>query len=293
MEIRTLTTFLKVAETQSFTKAAALLGYSQSAVTIQIRQLEKELQVQLFDRIGKQVSLTDKGRQLLIYANTIIDAAQQAAALGQNESEPEGLLRIGTVDSLLATLFPNLLQKLHQRYPRIQVEIRILTGPAVLTAPRQNQVDAVLTVAQPLASYEFLAVFETWSPLKMIAAANRFPAGHQFTPQELAGEDFIFTEIDHSYRDYFDRWLSQYDRRIDPIMTLTNPLIIVELVSRGMGLAYLPEYVFQGALSEGRISVLDVPGLEFSDCIQLLHHRDKHITAPMKVFFDLVRESLS
>ncbi|MBQ4576625.1 MAG: LysR family transcriptional regulator, partial [Firmicutes bacterium] len=64
MEIRTLTTFLKVAETQSFTQAAALLGYSQSAVTIQIRQLEKELQVQLFDRIGKQVSLTDKGRQL-------------------------------------------------------------------------------------------------------------------------------------------------------------------------------------------------------------------------------------
>ena len=128
MEIRTLTTFLKVAETQNFTQAAALLGYSQSAVTIQIRQLEKELQVQLFDRIGKQVSLTDKGRQLMVYANTIIEAAEQASSLGLDDSEPEGILRLGTVDSLAATILPDLLSQLHPQYPKIRSEIVILAG---------------------------------------------------------------------------------------------------------------------------------------------------------------------
>ena len=143
MEIRTLTTFLKVAETQSFTQAAALLGYSQSAVTIQIRQLEKELQVQLFDRIGKQVSLTDKGRQLMVYANTIIEAAEQASSLGLDDSEPEGILRLGTVDSLAATILPDLLSQLHLQYPKIRSEIVILEGSEIIGAPRQNQVDAV------------------------------------------------------------------------------------------------------------------------------------------------------
>ena len=293
MEIRTLTTFLKVAETQSFTQAAALLGYSQSAVTIQIRQLEKELQVQLFDRIGKQVSLTDKGRQLLVYAHTIVDTAEQASALGQSSSEPEGLLRIGTVDSLATTLFPRLLCQLHQRYPRIRVEMHILIGTEITTAPRQNQVDVVFTVAQPMTSHEFLSVFESWSPLKLIAAAGRFSPNHRFSPQELANEDFILTELRHSYRDYFDQWLLNHGQKVDPIMTLTNPQIIVDLVSRGLGLSYLPEYTFQSALKDGRIGVLNVPGLEFSDCIQLFHHRDKHITAPMQAFFDLVKELLA
>ena len=290
MEIRTLTTFLKVAETQSFTQAAALLGYSQSAVTIQIRQLEKELQVQPFDRIGKQVSLTDKGRQLLVYANTIIEAAEQASLLGQSETEPEGLLRLGIVESLSTTLLPDLLYQLHLRYPKIRTEIHILTGPEIAIAPRQNQVDAVFTVSKPRWEGEFVTVFQAWSPLRLIAGNDCFPAGHQFTPEELSKETFILTEIHHSYRDYFESWLSQHDVKIDTSMTLTNPQIIVELVSRGMGLSYLPEYTFQSALEEGRIAVLDVPGLEFSDCIQLFHHRDKRITPPMKAFFDLTTE---
>ena len=58
MEIRNLRTFLKIAELQNFTKAAEALGYSQSAVTIQIQQLENELGVKLFDRIGKNIKLT-------------------------------------------------------------------------------------------------------------------------------------------------------------------------------------------------------------------------------------------
>ena len=61
MEFREITTFLEIARQGSFSKAASILGYSQAAVTIQIRQLEKELGVRLFDRIGKKVSLTDQG----------------------------------------------------------------------------------------------------------------------------------------------------------------------------------------------------------------------------------------
>ncbi len=290
MEIRTLTTFLKVAETQSFTQAAALLGYSQSAVTIQIRQLEKELQVQLFDRIGKQVSLTDKGRQLLVYANTIIEAAEQAASLGLDDSEPEGILRLGTVDSLAATILPDLLSQLHLQYPKIRSEIVILEGSEITSAPRQNQVDVVFTVSQPRTESDFLTILEAWSPLRLIGSREKFQGSHPFTPAELASERFILTENQHSYRDYFERWLAHHDVHMEPTITMTNPQIIVELVSRGLGLSYLPEYTFQSALETGKVSVLDVPGLEFSDCIQLFHHRDKRVTPPMQAFFDLAIE---
>ena len=77
MEFRNINTFLKVAGTQNFSRAAQQLGYSQSAVTIQIRQLEEELQVQLFERIGKRVYLTEKGQEFVAYANEIMRAIRR------------------------------------------------------------------------------------------------------------------------------------------------------------------------------------------------------------------------
>ncbi|MFR1801691.1 MAG: LysR family transcriptional regulator, partial [Faecalispora jeddahensis] len=68
MELRNVATFLRVAECESFTKAAEQLGYVQSTVTIQIQQLEAEICVPLFDRLGKHVSLTSSGQEFMVYA---------------------------------------------------------------------------------------------------------------------------------------------------------------------------------------------------------------------------------
>ena len=81
MEIKNIKTFLKVSATQNFSKAAQQLGYSQSAVTIQIQQLEKELGIPLFERIGKKVYLTEQGENFITYANNIIKAADTACLL--------------------------------------------------------------------------------------------------------------------------------------------------------------------------------------------------------------------
>lgn len=78
MEIRNITTFVRVAELQSFSRAAEQLGYSQSAVTVQIRQLEQELGLLLFERIGKQVRLTENGSRFVLRALDILNAVDAA-----------------------------------------------------------------------------------------------------------------------------------------------------------------------------------------------------------------------
>ena len=77
MEIRNLMTFLRVAELQNFTKAAEQLGYSQSTVTVQIQQLEQELNVKLFERVGKKISVTEKGWEVFEYAKEIRNLTQK------------------------------------------------------------------------------------------------------------------------------------------------------------------------------------------------------------------------
>ena len=100
MELRNINTFLKAAATQNFSKAAEQLGYSQSAVTVQIRQLEKELGTPLFERIGKRVSLTERGMEFTSYANEIMRVTDQARFFAKDQRELDGTLRIGGVESV-------------------------------------------------------------------------------------------------------------------------------------------------------------------------------------------------
>ena len=93
MELRTVNTFLHIAELHSFSRTARQLGYSQSAVSSQIAQLEAELGTPLFDRVGKTVRLTDAGQTFLGYARTLLETAQQAQAALQPAQQVRGSLR--------------------------------------------------------------------------------------------------------------------------------------------------------------------------------------------------------
>ena len=87
MDIKNVETFVKVAELESFTRASEALSYVQSTVTMQIKQLEKELGFPLFDRIGKKISLTDSGREFLDVAYELLHSVEKAESIGKNKKE--------------------------------------------------------------------------------------------------------------------------------------------------------------------------------------------------------------
>ena len=124
MEFRELSTFLQVAKLQSFSKAAKVLGYSQAAVTIQIKQLEQELGVHLFDRIGKQTSLTHQGSVFYDHAASIMLDIAQAKDAVSHPQKLNGHLCIGTIESICASLFPSLLTEYHKLHPEVNISIR-------------------------------------------------------------------------------------------------------------------------------------------------------------------------
>ena len=126
MELRNINTFLHIAELHSFSRTARQLGYSQSAVSSQIAQLEAELGAPLFDRVGKTVRLTDAGQTFLGYARTLLATAQQAQAALQPARQISGSLRIALADSVCSTFLPGLLKRYHALCP--QVELVLCTG---------------------------------------------------------------------------------------------------------------------------------------------------------------------
>ena len=170
MEIRNIVTFVKATEMQSFTKTAAQLGYSQAAVTVQIKQLEDELGTQLFDRIGRSVKLTHSGEKFMPYALRLLKSVEEAASFMKEDDEPSGTLRIGASSSFSAGILPGILPGFHEKYPKVDVVIKtsdMLTSTFDLL--RQNDLDFIFTLERKLIS----ATSSVWWSGKRISCSSR------------------------------------------------------------------------------------------------------------------------
>ena len=146
MDLRALSIFIEVAELGSFTQAGEKLGYSQPTISFQIKQLEKEMGVQLFDRIGHCVSLTDAGRDALSYAQQICHTGQEMLLGTKRQREPAGTLRLGMADSLCEPLIVGHYGQFRTAYPKVCLRITTLDTSALLESLDHNDVDMICTM---------------------------------------------------------------------------------------------------------------------------------------------------
>ena len=288
MELRTIDTFLKVAATQNFSKAAEQLGYSQSAVTVQIQKLEKELGVELFDRIGKRVFLTQKGQEFISYANNIMAATNSALAFSKEETVPKGKLRIGGVESVCTALLPELLLDFYKLCP--QVEVVIKSGPTddLMELAAANELDLVFTLDRKLLCPEWNCMVRGEEDVVFVTLAS--DCRKEIPIQELVIQPFILTETGAAYRYELERMLADRDLSILPILEIGNTETIINLLKRGMGISFLPQFTVYPALQSGELMQLhtDLPGVKIYH--QLFCHKNKWVTRQMQVFIDLVKE---
>ena len=291
MELRTVNTFLHVAELHSFSQAARELGYSQSAISSQIAQLEAELETPLFDRVGKTVRLTDAGQTFQAYARTLLTTAQQAKAALQPEQQIRGTLRIALADSVSSAFLPDLLRQYHARCPQVELVLRTATSDEMLRMLSTNQTDLAYTFDQPILLHSITLAVDTPEPVCFVAPAGHPLAGLEIvTLEELTRQEFLLTERGMSYRDALDQCLAAQGLEVHPYLELGSAAQLCQLVERGMGLSFLPEYIVRPALAAGSLARLNVPECQLQMHRQLFYHRDKWLTPQMKLFIELVQK---
>ena len=291
MELRTVNTFLHVAELHSFSQAARELGYSQSAVSSQIAQLESELETPLFDRVGKTVRLTDAGQIFQNYARSLLTTAQQAKAALQPEQQIRGTLRVALADSVSSAFLPDLLRQYHARCPQVELVLRTATADEMLRMLASNQTDLAYTLDQPILLSSIVLAVDTPEPVCFVAPAGHPLAGQEVvTLEELTRQEFLLTERGMSYRDALDQYLAAQGLEIHPYLELGSAAQLCQMVERGMGLSFLPEYIVRPALAAGTVARLNVPECQLQMHRQLFYHRDKWLTPQMKLFIELVQK---
>ena len=285
MDIKNLKTFTYAAELGSFTMAGEKLGYSQSTVSFQIRQLENELGVPLFERINHTVTLTAPGRRLLICAHRISDELDSFVQEGRPKERVEGVVRLALADSLCVSLIDRVFPELHRCYPGITLDCATAGTTELLHKLDQNEADLVYTMDSPV----YHAHYETLKKEKVdtyfICAPNDPLAGKaQVSMEELLMQPFLLTEKGMSYRRLLDEQMARYGQEIIPAFVSGDTYLICDLVSKGCGVSLLPDYACRPMLERGELCKIKVdPALCPVVWAQLLRHRDKWVSEPIRI----------
>ena len=293
MEFREISTFLQVAKFKSFSRAAEQLGYTQAAVTIQIKNLENELGVHLFDRIGKQTLLTHQGRIFYNYASNITREISQAKDALSNPDELTGKLCLGTIESVCASVFPVLLREYHRRYPKVNIKIVTDSPEILLHMMDKNTLDIVYFLDKPVYNTKWVKVLEKPEEVFFVSSSeNPLSKRRELNLDEVICQPFISTEKDSSYRLLLEESLAEKGYELHPFLETGNTEFIINQLRHNLGVSFLPGFIVKKDLDEGRLSRLDVRDFHLQVCRQIVYHKDKWVTREMKAFLELAQDFL-
>ncbi len=294
MEFRQLQTFVTITHAESFSRAAELLGYSQSAVTVQIRLLEEELQVRLFDRMGKKTVLTAQGRQLLEYANRIIQEMNQAKSAIVQDTELSEPLHVGTLESLCFSKLPPLLGYFRSNYPKVPVKVTTATPKELIAMMEKNQLDLIYFLDRPRYNNNWNKELEVREPIVFVTSPESPLASRKgLRLVEILDEPFFLTEKNENYRRELDQYLESRDRVITPFLEASNTEFIIQMIRRNRGVSFLPYFAVQESVRAGQLAVLDVTDFGVAMYRQIFYHKNKWMTREMREFIRLAKLDLT
>lgn len=288
MELRQLSTFIRAAQLQSFSKAAESLGYSQSAITVQIRLLEEELGTRLFDRIGRKVTLTPQGSQFLTSAYEILYEVNRAKLSVSGETELKNPLHIGTIESLCFSKLPSILRFFRENHPKVAVRITTASPEELIEMMEHNQLDLIYILDEPRFNSNWYKAMEQKEEIVFLSSPS-FPLADRkgIRLEELLEEPFFLTERNANYRRALDRYLASKNFLLTPFLEISNTEFILRMIEENKGLSFLPKFAVEKSAADGHISVLDVTDFHVSMYRQIFYHKDKWKTREMDEFIRL------
>ena len=292
MEIRNLVTFLKVTELNSFSKAADALDYSQSAVTVQIQQLERELGVRLFDRIGKNVSITQYGKNFISYARDIVSAVARAQVFASKEMELTGVVQVGTLNSLMTASFSDIVPTFHLRFPHVMMRLHADMVSSLKDKLLKNELDLIYTLDSQVLDPQFVKVFEAEEEVVVVTnRENPLAARESVRLAELVDHPFVLMNRTNVYRDLFDTELARQGLEIKPFLELEDDVLALRLLYENPEyMTVLPLYTVKKSIHEKSLAVVRVEDCKMSQFRQVIYHKNKVLTPQIQGMLDTIVE---
>jgi DNA-binding transcriptional LysR family regulator len=250
MDLVELQIFKAVAESGGITKAASRLHRVQSNVTTRIKQLERRLGTRLFHRQNRKLVLSSEGRVLLAYADRLLRLSAEAQA-AVRKGTPQGVLRIGSLESTAATRLPPLLARYHRTYPEVRLELVTGTTGALVTRVLHGDLEAAF-VAEPFTA-SGLETLHAFTEELVLICPKKFDIKNEPHAAILA------FAAGCSYRRRLEAWLARAKIAPERIMEYGSYHAIVACVAAGAGVAVVPRSVLDSIRNKLAIETKILP----------------------------------
>jgi DNA-binding transcriptional LysR family regulator len=284
MTMRQMRVFAAVARNLSFTRAARELHLTQPAVSQQVKLLEAEVGMPLFEQIGRKVHLAPAGVELLRYTDQAMELLRQAnESLSAMRGLKRGVLKLGAV-STAKYFAPSLLAAFKPAYPEVTIQFAVGNREEIIRQLAANEIDLVImgrppreleTVAEPFAKHPLVLIA---SPRHPLASKHRIKLG------QLATEHFLIREEGSGTRASMERVFRERGVPIQVSMEVSSNETIKQAVMADMGVSFISSHTVGLELAAGKLVLLDVVGLPIVRDWYVIHLRDKRL-APIPTAF--------
>lgn len=291
MEIRQLKAFKTIANLLSFNKAAEKLHYAQSSISVQIQTLEEELGVQLFDRLGRRVQLTETGTLLLQYASKILDLVDETHSVVTGDREPVGSLTVRIPETFGVHRLPPVVKAFHSRFPKVQLNFITCALEGLDKDLRKGVTDLAFLLAESISAPDLDVETLGFESVVLVAGpGHSLSAKRSVHTRDLAGETILLSKVDCSYRKIFEQILKQEEVTAYNRLEFHSVEVIKRNVMDGLGVSVLPEIAVAEDVRQKRLVVLPWSEGGIEVAILMIWYRERWMSPTLQAFMDVTRK---
>ena len=292
MTITQLETFLRIVDTKNFTSAANSLGYAQSTVTTQIKQLEDELGTELFDRLGKTVVVTAAGERLVSYSERLLQIEREIHLEVPESDEPSGVLKLGVSESLCYNRLPELLMQYKEMFPKVEIRIEFIMHDTFPDLLKRGELDLVYTLNPLMEDENLNLLYKNREVLGFYVNQNHpLAKKKKVVEEDLKSEELLLTSHDCSFRHLL---LNDFEKkRIVPHVAIetSSKEVLKQFAMSGLGVAFMPDMAAEEEIKKNRLVRLNWKGEDFPIYSQVFVHKDKHLNNVINEFVKMIKRS--
>jgi DNA-binding transcriptional LysR family regulator len=293
VELRQLRTFQTVARLMNFNRAADALNYAQSTVSAQIKLLEEELGVSLFNRLGKRIVITEAGQKLMRYAQKMIDIEQETLTEISNSEILIGSISVRAPQSVGTYLLPSVLQQFKRQYPRVGFDISSCALFTLQQELRSGIIDVAFLLAESINAADLTAELVRIEPLVFVSDPNHaITKGVGITFRDLNGQSIFLPKHDCSYKMQFEEILTSENINPSVVMEFNSIEAIKQCVIKGLGITVIPEIAVKDELVQNKLKKIPWLDEPLETGVLMIRHKDKWISPALQAFMDISRKSM-
>lgn len=294
MELRQLKTFVTVARLLSFNRAAEALNYAQSTVSSQIKLLEEEFGLPLFDRLGRRILLTEAGHMLFQYAQKMLNIEKETLAKVSGWEEPHGSISIRMPQSIGTYYLPSILSKFQASFPKVGFDISTCAYDVLLNELRIGIIDVAFLLADSIPFSELKTEILRVEPL-VVVSSSKHPIAEQknFNIHKLTDHSIFLPKHDCSYKMIFEQILTEENVGPLTFIELNSLEAIKQCIIKGLGVAMIPLMAIKNEIAKKEMTILSWPEETLETAILMIWHKDKWLSPTLQAFMNTAKEIMT